>query len=215
MEETENMARCVVWHDGLVSRCDRNRAYDHASGLIWFTGLSASGKSTIAHRVEKELFDLGYKTYVLDGDNIRHGLNAGLGFSPEDRRENIRRIGEVSKLMADAGIIVLAAFVSPCREDREQIRRHFDGDNFMEVYVRCSLPECEKRDPKGFYRKARAGIIGNYTGISAPYEEPENPELVIDTEALDIEASVGVVLDFMRRENFFLIRQPSGERQLS
>ena len=189
--------RHVVWHECLVKRADRNSLNNHKSGLVWFTGLSASGKSTIAHAVEKELHDRGIRTYVLDGDNVRHGLNSNLGFSPEDRKENIRRIGEVAKLMADAGIVVFTAFISPYREDRDTVRKLFEGDHFYEVFVKCSLEECEKRDPKGLYRKARAGIIKNYTGISSPYEEPLAPELVVDTEHLTIEESVDQVIDFL------------------
>jgi len=189
--------RHVVWHECLVNRADRNTLNNHKSGLVWFTGLSASGKSTIAHAVEKELHDRGIRTYVLDGDNVRHGLNSNLGFSPEDRKENIRRIGEVAKLMADAGIVVFTAFISPYREDRDTVRTLFEGDHFYEVFVKCSLEECEKRDPKGLYKKARAGIIKNYTGISSPYEEPLAPELVVDTEHLTIEESVSQVIDFL------------------
>ncbi len=194
------MENHVVWHKGHVSRADRNSLNGHESGLVWFTGLSASGKSTIVHNVEVELFSRGIRTYVLDGDNIRHGLNANLGFSREDRRENLRRIVEVSKLFVDAGILVLAAFISPYREDRRYIRERFEGDNFLEVYVKCSVEECERRDPKGQYKKARAGIIKNYTGISAPYEEPENPDLVVDTERLDLDEAARRVLALLERE---------------
>lgn len=189
--------RHVVWHECLVKRADRNTLNNHKSGLVWFTGLSASGKSTIAHAVEKELHDRGIRTYVLDGDNVRHGLNSNLGFSPEDRKENIRRIGEVAKLMADAGVVVFTAFISPYREDRDTVRKLFEGDHFYEVFVKCSLEECENRDPKGLYKKARAGIIKNYTGIDSPYEEPLAPELVVDTEHLTIEESVSQVIDFL------------------
>jgi adenylylsulfate kinase len=190
----------VIWHDSYIERPDRNRLNSHKSGLIWLTGLSAAGKSTIAHAVERELFNRGIRTYALDGDNVRHGLNANLGFSPGDRKENIRRIAEVSKLMADAGIFVLAAFISPYKEDRDAVRRLFSGDNFAEIYVKCSIEECERRDPKGQYKKARAGIIKNYTGISAPYEEPDNPDLVIDTEALTVEDSVREVMAFLTKK---------------
>jgi len=189
--------RHVVWHECLVKRSDRNSLNKHKSGLVWFTGLAASGKSTIAHAVEKELYDKGIRTYVLDGDNVRHGLNSNLGFSPEDRKENIRRIGEMARLMADAGIVVFTAFISPYREDRDTVRKLFAGDHFYEVFVKCSLEECERRDPKGLYKKARAGIIKNYTGISSPYEEPLAPELVVDTELLTIEESVNQVIDFL------------------
>jgi adenylylsulfate kinase len=187
----------VVWHECCVKRTDRNRLNNHGSGLLWFTGLSAAGKSTIAHNVEKVLFERGIRTYVLDGDNVRHGLNSDLGFSPADRRENMRRVGEVARLMVDAGLIVLACFISPYREDRKTVRRLFKRDAFMEIYVKCPVEECEQRDPKGQYRKARAGMIENYTGISAPYEEPQNPDLVIDTQALAVEESVEKVLSFM------------------
>ena len=167
---------------------------NHESGLVWLTGLSASGKSTIAHAVEKRLFGQGVRTYVLDGDNVRHGLNSNLGFSREDRKENLRRIVEVSKLFIDAGILVLAAFISPWRDDREFVRRNFEGDCFIEVFVKCPIEECEKRDPKGQYAKARAGIIKDYTGISSPYEEPENPEIVLDTFNMGLEECVDAII---------------------
>ncbi|SPP99909.1 adenosine 5'-phosphosulfate kinase [Candidatus Sulfobium mesophilum] len=192
-----NEANHVIWHECLVKRCDRNSLNKHQSGLVWLTGLSAAGKSTIAHAVEKELHDQGIRTYVLDGDNIRHGLNSNLGFSPEDRKENIRRIGEVARLMADAGVLTFAAFISPYREDRDTVRRLFKEDNFIEIYVKCSVEECERRDPKGQYKKARAGIIKNYTGISAPYEEPLTPELVIDTEAMSLEESKKCLIEYL------------------
>lgn len=196
----------VIWHNGFVSRADRNNLNNHKSGLVWFTGLSASGKSTIAHLVEKELFGKGILTYVLDGDNVRHGINSNLGFGPEDRKENLRRIAEISKLFVDAGILTLAAFISPCKEDREYIRKRFDGDNFLEIYVKCSIEECEKRDPKGQYKKARAGIIKNYTGISAPYEEPENPDIILNTDEIDIETSVHKVMELLDSRKFILFR---------
>lgn len=188
----------VIWHNLSVTREDRDRSNGHKSGLIWFTGLSASGKSTIAHALEKVLFERGVHAYVLDGDNMRHGINSNLGFSREDRRENIRRIVEIAKLFVDAGVIVLAAFISPYKEDRDAVRKNFSGDNFIETYVKCSIEECEKRDPKGQYKRARAGIIKNYTGVSAPYEEPENPDLIIDTVNMDIEQSVQTVLRLIK-----------------
>jgi adenylylsulfate kinase len=196
----------VIWHDGYVRRDERNHLNNHRSGLVWFTGLSASGKSTIAHHVERELFKKGVRTYVLDGDNVRHGINSNLGFSREDRRENLRRIAELSKLLVDAGMIVLAAFISPYREDRAYIREHFESDNFLEIYVKCSIKECEKRDPKGQYKKAKAGIIKEYTGISSPYEEPENPDLVLDTEHTDINAAVQKVLELFDRKEFLSLK---------
>ena len=195
-KEAENH---VIWHEVQVNREDRNRLNRHKSGLIWLTGLSASGKSTIAHGVEKILHDRGIRTYVLDGDNVRHGLNANLGFSPEDRQENLRRVAEVSRLFADAGMLVLAAFISPYRKDRDYIRKRCANDNFIEIYVKCCLEECERRDPKGQYKKARAGIIKNYTGISAPYEEPEHPDLVLDTSNCTPESAVATVLKYLEQ----------------
>jgi len=192
----------IIWHNGHISRSDRHSLNGHKSALIWFSGLSAAGKSTISYEVEKMLFKQGIRTYVLDGDNIRHGLNANLGFSLDDRRENIRRIAEVSKLMVDAGIFVLASFISPYREDRESVRCLFSGDNFVEIYVRCSIEECERRDPKGLYKKAHAGLINGYTGISAPYEEPERPDLVINTELLTVEESASRVMTLLSEQDF-------------
>ena len=176
----------TVWHKGYISNKDRNGLNRHDSGVIWFTGLSAAGKSTIAHHVEKELHHKGIRAYVFDGDNIRHGLNSNLGFSPEDRAENIRRIVEVSRLFVDAGIIVLASFITPLREHRKYIRERFNGMKYLEVYVKCSIEECIRREPKGLYKKAIEGAIGNYTGISSPFEEPEDPDLVFDTEILTV-----------------------------
>lgn len=191
-----------IWHDSFIKRADRNRMNGHKSGLVWLTGLSASGKSTIAHLVEKKLYEKRIHTYVFDGDNVRHGLNSNLAFSREDRKENLRRIAELSKLFVDAGILVFAAFISPYKEDRDYIRNRFEGDNYLEIYVKCSIEECERRDPKGQYKKARAGIIQNYTGISAPYEEPENPDLVIDTEKLTIDESVTRIIYLLNEKNF-------------
>lgn len=169
----------------------------HASGILWFTGLSAAGKSTIAHGVEKKLFSCGIRSYVLDGDNVRQGINSDLGFSPQDRNENIRRIVEISRLFVDAGLIVLASFISPSKNGRDFVRSCFSEDNFYEIYIKCSIQECERRDPKGMYEKARREIIKNYTGISAPYEEPESPDLVIETEKCNIEDSIQDVLNFI------------------
>lgn len=195
----------IVWHETLVNKHDRNRLNKHKSGVIWFTGLPSSGKSTIAHHLEKELFDRGIKTYVLDGDNVRHGINSNLGFSREDRKENLRRIAELSKLFVEAGIVVLAAFVSPYKEDRAFIK-HIVGDgNFFEMYVQCSVDTCEKRDPKGHYKKAKEGIIKEYTGVSAPYEDPEDPDVVLDTEKLDVESSVNKILEFLDQKKFILL----------
>jgi adenylylsulfate kinase len=186
----------ITWHHSEINRDDRERQNGHRSLVIWFTGLSASGKSTLAQAVQNVLFERGCRTYVLDGDNIRHGLNKDLGFSPEDREENIRRIGEVAKLFCDAGVIAMTAFISPYRADRNKARA-ISGDSFIEVYVKCDLGVCEQRDPKGLYKKARAGQIPEFTGISAPYEEPESPELVIDTGKETLEQSVARVIAYL------------------
>ncbi|MCF6093259.1 adenylyl-sulfate kinase [Microaerobacter geothermalis] len=188
----------LVWHDSSVKKEDRHRLNGHRSGVIWFTGLSGSGKSTLANAVDRELYKHNIRSYVLDGDNIRHGLNRNLGFSPEDRQENIRRIGEVSKLFVDAGLFVLTAFISPYRNDREMVRRLLNNDEFIEVYVKCSIDECERRDPKGLYEKARKGEIKEFTGISAPYEEPINPEIIIETDKQSLEESVAQVMEYLK-----------------
>jgi len=167
-------------------RIERNR---HSPGVLWFTGLSGAGKSTLAMALEQRLFDQGYQVYVLDGDNVRGGLNANLGFSPEDRAENIRRVGEVAALLADAGIIVITAFISPYRADRERARAAA-GDSFHEIYIEADLETCEARDPKGLYKRARSGDIAEFTGITAPYEAPDHPDLVIDTGVNDIDACI-------------------------
>jgi bifunctional enzyme CysN/CysC len=175
-------SRNIFWSEGQVARADRERRNRHKGAIVWLTGLSASGKSTIATGLERELFAMGLHTYVLDGDNIRHGLSANLGFSPEDRTENIRRIGEVAKLFCDAGVIVLTAFISPYRDDRQLARSLVAEGDFIEVYVQASLAACEQRDPKGLYKKARAGKIEQFTGVSAPYEAPAKPEITVNTE---------------------------------
>ena len=178
----------ITWHHGDITRDDRERQNGHKSVVIWFTGLSGSGKSTLAHAVENTLFERGCRTYVLDGDNVRHGLNKNLGFSPEDREENIRRIGEVAKLFVDAGVIAITAFISPYRADRDKARAIAGEGRFIEIFVKCAIEVCETRDPKGLYKKARAGEIKEFTGISAPYEEPVNPELTVDTAVESLEA---------------------------
>lgn len=189
----------ITWHESNITRADREKLNGHKAVVIWFTGLSGSGKSTLAHAVEQELYDRGCRTIVLDGDNIRHGLNKNLGFSPEDREENIRRIGEVAKLFTEAGVIALTAFISPYREDRDRARALMNNGEFVEVYLKCSLDVCESRDVKGLYKKARAGEIKEFTGISAPYEEPLNPEVVIDTGAKTLEESAQEVLEFLQK----------------
>jgi adenylylsulfate kinase len=187
----------ITWHHADITRDNREELNGHKAAVLWFTGLSGSGKSTLAHAVENALFDRGCRTYVLDGDNIRHGLNKNLGFSPEDRSENIRRIGEVAKLFNDAGVMALTAFISPYRQDRNDARE-ISGDSFIEIYAKCALDICEERDPKGLYKKARAGEIPEFTGISAPYEEPENAELVVDTGVSSLDDCVIQVLDYLQ-----------------
>ncbi len=188
----------VVWHKAKVSRADRERRNNHRSVVLWFTGLSASGKSTLAHAVEERLHGMGCNTFVLDGDNVRHGLCSDLGFSLEDRAENLRRIGEVAKLMTEAGTIVLTAFISPLRRDRERVRSLFPHGDFLEIYCEASLEVCESRDPKGLYRRARAGEIPDFTGISSPYEPPINPELRCNTGEDPVEHNVDQVVAMLR-----------------
>lgn len=191
----------ITWHEGHVERHQRYELLKQRGATIWLTGLSASGKSTIAYTVEHALVERGHLAYVLDGDNIRHGLNKNLGFSPEDRAENIRRIGEVAKLFADAGVLTFTSFISPYRSDRDAVRKmHVDaGLPFIEVYVKASIDVCESRDPKGLYRKARAGEIKDFTGVSAsaPYEEPLNAELVIDNGAVTPQQAASLVLELL------------------
>jgi adenylylsulfate kinase len=188
----------VVWHHATVTRERREAQNGHKSCVLWFTGLSGAGKSTLAHAVEEQLHQLGCRTFVLDGDNVRHGLSSNLGFSEDDRRENIRRIGEAAKLMMEAGVIAMTAFISPFRADREAVRNLMPHGDFFEVYCKAALETCEARDVKGLYKKARAGEIKNYTGIDSPYEAPEKPELVVDTDALSIEQSVNEVLKLLQ-----------------
>lgn len=187
----------IVWHKPSVTVDDRWKSYGYKSCVLWFTGLSASGKSTVAHALDECLHSLGIHSYALDGDNIRHGINKDLGLSPEDRKENIRRIGEISKLFVDAGLLVIAAFISPYREDRLRIRNLLDKGQYIEIFVKCPVSECEKRDPKGFYKKARAGEIREFTGISAPYEEPDDPEIILETDKMNIEECTGKVLHYL------------------
>lgn len=186
----------VVWHPGTVS-AERRAAVTGGPGVtVWLTGLSGSGKSTIAHRLEGRLVSSGRAAYVLDGDNVRHGLNGDLGFSPSDRSENVRRVGEVARLMADAGLVVAVPVISPYRIDRDRVRAAHDaaGLRFLEVWVATPLEECERRDPKGMYARARAGELSDFTGIDAPYEEPTNPDLVLDTTTTDVESCVESIL---------------------
>ncbi|WP_017756496.1 adenylyl-sulfate kinase [Calidifontibacillus oryziterrae] len=192
----------IVWHQGQITKQDRQQLNGHKSAVLWFTGLSGAGKSTLSVAVEKKLYERGIHTYILDGDNVRHGLNKNLGFLPEDRTENIRRIGEVSKLFCDAGIMTLTAFISPYRRDRNMVRALMTDEEFIEIYVKCALDECEKRDPKGLYKKARNGEIIGFTGIDAPYEAPEHPELVIETDRQTLAQSVHEVLHFLEKEGY-------------
>ena len=190
----------IVWHEASVDREARSRQRGHRSVILWFTGLSGSGKSTLANAVNAVLFERGLATYVLDGDNIRHGLCKDLGFSDADREENIRRIGEVAKLFVDAGVITLTAFVSPFRADRDKARDLVADGDFIEVYCAADLAVCEDRDPKGLYAKARAGVIKEFTGISSPYEAPEAPELQVDTGSQSLEESVASVLSLLEEK---------------
>ena len=187
----------ITWHIGEVDRDARTAAHGHRGAVLWFTGLSGSGKSTIAHRVESMLIDRGVFAYVLDGDNIRYGLNGDLGFSPEEREENIRRIGEVSRLFADSGAVVLSAFISPYRRDRDRVRGLLGEGEFVEVFVDTPLEVCEARDPKGLYKKARAGEISNFTGLDAPYEAPESPEVHLETADLGVDDAAARVVEHL------------------
>lgn len=198
VEETTN----ITWHDTKVTKAQRQKMNQHKSAILWFTGLSGAGKSTVSVEVEKRLNERGVHSYILDGDNIRHGLNQDLGFSPEDRKENIRRIGEVSKLFVDAGTVVLTAFISPYREDRRAVRDLVEDREFIEVYVAASVEVCEERDPKGLYEKARSGEIENFTGISAPYEDPVDPEVTVHTDRLTLEESVQTVIDYLEEAGY-------------
>ena len=191
----------IIYHAASVNRERRNQLNNHKSVVIWFTGLSGSGKSTLAHSVEEILFSKGCRTYVLDGDNVRHGLTSNLGFSNEDRKENIRRIGEVTKLMMEAGLIVMTAFISPFREDRIAVRNLISDGDFIEIYCKASLETCEARDLKGLYKRARLGEIKNYTGINSPYEIPDNPELIIDIDKESLEESVSKIVSFLQTKS--------------
>lgn len=196
MSKTENVN--VVWHHAKVSRTKREAQNGHKSFILWFTGLSGSGKSTLAHCLEERLHLMGHKTFVFDGDNVRHGLNRDLGFSTEDRKENIRRIGEMCKLFIEAGVIALTAFISPFKADRMHIRQMVQEGDFIEVYCDCIVDICETRDVKGMYAKARKGEIPHFTGISSPYEIPDNPEIVVDTGHATLEECTAKVLEYIQ-----------------
>jgi adenylylsulfate kinase len=199
---SESKSTNITWHASHVVRADRERLLGQRGCTVWLTGLSGSGKSTIAVAAERELVRRGRLAYVLDGDNIRHGLNKNLGFSPADRTENIRRIGEVAKLFTDAGVIAMTSFISPYRADRDAARAIMGKGDFVEVHVLASVETCEGRDVKGLYKKARAGEIPEFTGISAPYEEPERPELVLDTQKQSVEQSVAALVDYLGAQGY-------------
>jgi len=187
----------IVWHNTIITNEDRNKLLNQKPFVLWFTGLSASGKSTIANIVEQKMFNLNYKTYLLDGDNVRHGLNKDLGFDEESRVENIRRIGEISKLFLDSGVIVLTAFISPFKSDRNLVRSLFQKGQFLEVFIDSSLETCEERDPKGMYAKARSGEIKNFTGISSPYEAPKNPEIHVVNNSITLDSASDQIVNYL------------------
>lgn len=196
----------IVLFDPIITRQDRNVMNAHKSGLMWFYGLSGSGKSTLAHQLEARLYQYGIRSYVLDGDNVRGGLNADLGLSPADRKENVRRISEVAKLMVDAGLLVFAAFITPYEESRRYVRNLMNRFPYYECYVKCTVEVCEARDPKGLYRKARKGGISNMTGISAPFEAPTAPDLIIETDQCELEACVDKVVQFLNQQRLIILR---------
>jgi len=188
----------IVWHHATITREHRHQLNGHKSAILWFTGLSGSGKSTLAHAVEERLYHMKCRTFVLDGDNVRHGLCSDLGFSAEDRKENIRRIGEVAKLITEAGVIVATAFISLFKADRNVVRNLLPHGDFLEIYCDCSLDVCEKRDVKGLYKKARAGEIPEFTGISSPYEAPDSPELVVNTGEQNLDECADAVIEMLK-----------------
>lgn len=194
--------RNIKREEFLLGKKTRRKMNNHHSFILWFTGLSGSGKSTLAKNIEKNLYKMGHRTYSLDGDNIRHGLNKDLGFTIEDRAENIRRIGEVAKLFVDAGTIVTSSFISPYTSERRIVRNMVEDGEFIEVFVKCPIEVCESRDVKGLYKKARAGEIKGFTGIDDPYEEPEDPEIIIDTSESSIEESVDKIIEFLKEKNY-------------
>ena len=194
----------ITWHHGVVDSARRARVHGHRGATVWLTGLSGSGKSTVSRALEEALTERRAHAYVLDGDNVRHGLNRDLAFSPEDRAENIRRVGEVARLFCDAGVICLTAFISPYRADRDRVRALHDEGAFIEVFVDAPLEICEARDPKGLYKKARAGLIGDFTGISAPYEAPEAPEIVVNTHTQSLDECVGQIVAWLEAQGLFV-----------
>ena len=192
----------IVWHKTTIKNRDRNQLLNQKPFVLWFTGLSASGKSTLANIVEQKMYKIDYKTYLLDGDNVRHGLNKDLGFDENSRVENIRRIGEVSKLFLDSGIIVLTAFISPFKSDRQLVRELFQNNQFLEVFIDSSLETCENRDPKGMYKKARNGEIKNFTGIDSPYEPPENPEIHVINNSITLDEASNQIINYLIEKKY-------------
>jgi adenylylsulfate kinase len=199
---TEHATRDIVWHPQHLSKADRAAIKSQRPCILWFTGLSGSGKSTLANAVEAKLYEMGRHTYLLDGDNVRHGLNRDLGFGEADRVENIRRIGEVARLFVDSGLIVLTAFISPFRSDRDRVRKMVEEGEFIEIFVDTPLEVCERRDPKGLYKKARAGEIADFTGISSPYEAPLSPEIHIENDKMSIELAVTEIVHYLERGGY-------------
>lgn len=201
--QKHNQDKKIYWQSGIITRDKRETRNLHKGVILWFTGLPSAGKSTLAHYVEAKLFDLGYRTIVLDGDNVRHGLCSDLGFSNKDRSENIRRIGELAKLFIEAGVITLTAFIAPIQTDRQKARNQVGKEDFIEIYCKCSLETCEKRDVKGLYKKTREGKDEQFTGISSPYEPPSNPELIVDTEQRTIERCGQDILEYIFERKIF------------
>lgn len=193
----QNETKNIRWQKTSITKDDRQKLHGQKSCVLWFTGLSGSGKSTLANTVEERLHSLGVSTFLLDGDNLRHGLNKDLGFGESDRKENIRRVGEVAKLFVNSGIVVLTAFISPFSEERKKVRELLEEKEFIEIYTKCSLDVCEARDPKGLYKKARKGEIADFTGISSPYEAPQTPEIIVDTESMSIEQCTDHIIGYL------------------
>jgi adenylylsulfate kinase len=209
----ERKSSNVFWQDGLVKRDERERRYGNRAAILWMTGLPSSGKTTLAIALERELTRLGFPCYRLDGDNVRHGLNSDLGFSPADRDENIRRIGEVAKLFMDAGILAVTSFISPYRQERDRVRASVgDPRDFIEVHVDCALEECERRDPKGLYAKARAGKLPEFTGVSAPYEAPLTPEIHLRTDLMNVKSCVNCLVEYLTAWGYLEDRVDEGAK---
>jgi adenylylsulfate kinase len=197
----DNISNHISWHITSINKEDRQKLHGHKSFVIWLTGLSGSGKSTLANALQLQLYQLDISVYVLDGDNLRHGINKNLSFGEMDRKENIRRAAEVSKLLVDAGIVAIAALISPFEEDRKMARSLVKSDEFVEIYVKCPIQECELRDPKGLYKKVRDGEIQQFTGIDQPYEEPKSPELIVNTEELSVQEAIAKILEYLKNKN--------------